>query len=200
MRVPLLVAALGVLALPSHSDAAPQKIKPAVPAVPAVPAASSENAKPVAVLIESDLDGREMTFLTRAIEIGKTYGFLADQVKRITKPAMGGFVDDLVNTLAAQSKVLNTVAEMRNIRIPGGQGATEGRLAAKFGTLEGARLEKALLDSFRETDRQAVAIYEMGVQSKDLTIRKLCEQTLPKIREHLAKIEAMTGIAPQPKR
>lgn len=197
MRFSFLSAAVGILAMPPVSDAAPKKIKPAVPAVIA---ASRENAKPAAALIESDLDGREMTFLTRAIEVGKTYGFLAEQVKHVTKSAMGGFGDDLVNTLAAQSKVLNSVAEMRNLKIPNAQGAAEGRLAAKFGKLEGVRLEKALLDSFRETDRQAVAIYELGVQSEDLTVRKLSEQTLPKIREHLAKIEAMTGIAPQQKR
>lgn len=196
MRLPLLFAAVGVLALPPVSDAAPKKLKSAVPAVPAVPAASPENAKPASALIESDLDGRELSFLSRAIEFGKTYGFLAEQVKRIAKPVMGDLRGDLLDTLAAQGKVLNSVAEMRKIKIPDAKGETEGRLAAKLGKLEGARLEKALLDSFRETDRQAVAIYEMGAQSEDLTIRKLCEQTLPKIREHLAKIEAMTGIAP----
>ncbi|MEO6740000.1 MAG: DUF4142 domain-containing protein [Chthoniobacteraceae bacterium] len=151
-------------------------------------------------LIESEMDGNEMTFLTRAIEIGKTYGFLAEQVKRVTKPVMGGFGDDLTNTLAVQSKVLNSVAEMRDMKIPDAQGAGAARLAAKLEKLEGVRLEKALLDAFRETDRQAITIYELGVQSEEQTVRKLSEQTLPKLREHLAKIEAMTGIAPGPKR
>jgi hypothetical protein len=167
-----------------------------VPAVPAVPSASEGKAKPATALIESDLDGREMTFLSRAIEFGKAFGYLASQVPRTTNPALRASDDDLVKTIAAQGAVLHTVAEMRKIQIPDAPDATGQHLAAKLEKLQGIRLEKALLDAFRETDRMGIATYEMGAQSEDLTIRQLCEQTLPKIRKHLAIVEAMTGITP----
>ena len=194
---PFILAASFAIALPCVSESAPKKLKPAVPAVPAVPSASEGKAKPAVALIESDLDGRELTFLSRAIEFGKTFGYLASQVPRTANPALRAFDDDLVKTLAAQNVVLGTVAEKRKIKIPDAPDATEQRLAAKLEKLQGIRLEKALLDAFREADRLGLATYETGAQSEDLTIRQLCEQTLPKIRKHLAMIEAMMGIAPK---
>jgi Domain of unknown function (DUF4142) len=193
----LILATAAAIALPTMSDAAPKKLKPAVPAVPAAPSVSEGKAKPAVALIESDLDGRELTFLSRAIEFGKTFSYLASQAARTANPALRAFDDDLVKTLAAQNAVLGTVAEMRKVKIPDAPDAAEQRLAAKLEKLQGIRLEKALLDAFRETDRHGLATYEMGAQSEDLTIRQLCEQTLPKIRKHLAIIEAMTGIAPK---
>jgi hypothetical protein len=183
-----------IAALPLTSHAAPKRVKAAVPAVPATP---SVTAKPAGALIDSDLNGREMTFLSSAIGLGKTFRYLASQAPRTANPALRGFGDDLVKTLSAQSAVLNTVAGMRNLKIPDAQDAAERRLAAKLEKLEDIKLEKMLLDSFREADRQAIAIYEMGVKSDDLTIRNLSEQTLPQLREHLLIVEAMTGIAPK---
>ena len=193
MRASLLFL---IAALPLAADAAPKKTKAAVPAVPAVPAASA-TAKPAGALIDSDLGGREMTFLSGAIELGKTFRYLASQVPRTANPALRGFGEDLVKTLAAQSAVLNTVAEMRKLKIPEAQGLGERRIAEKLEKAEGIRLEKMLLDAFREADVRAVAIYEMGAQLDDQTIRRLSEQTLPQFREHLVVVDAMAGIAPK---
>ena len=190
MRASLLTVA--VLALPFAADAAPKKPKAAVPAVPAVPTGIGKPTE----LIGSDLNGREMTFLSNAIELGKTFRYLASQVERTANPGLRGFGEDLVKTLSAQGAVLNTVAEMRQLKIPEAQGAAEQRLAAKLEKLEGVKLQKMLLDSFREADRLAIATYELGAKSDDVTIRNLCEQTLPQLREHLAVVETMTGIAP----
>jgi hypothetical protein len=193
---------LTLLAAPCLAVAAPKKPKAAVPAKPAVavpaqPAVPTGGAKPAGTLIDSDMNGRELTFLTGALDLGRTYRFLADQAARTANPDLRGFGEDLVKTLAAQSAVLTTVAEMRNIKLSEDQAATGGALAERFAKLDGARLEKALLDAFRETDRRAIAIYEIGVKSADQTIHKLSEQTLPQIREHLLVVEAMTGIAPK---
>ncbi len=196
---PLILATAIFIALPFLCDAAPKKLKPAVPAVPAVPAATSGKARPAA-LIESDLDGREFTFLSRAMEFGKTFSYLASLAPRSGNSALRAFDKDLIHTIAAQDTVLKTVAEMRKIKIADEAEPPDKRLAAKFEKLQGVKLDKALLDAFREADRMGVAAYEMGAQCEDLTIRKLAEQTLPKLRKHLAMVEAMTGISPQQKR
>jgi hypothetical protein len=194
MRACLL---LTIAISPCVALAAPKKIKPAVPAVPAKPAEATGAAKPGGTLIDSDLGGRDLTFLTSAIEEGKILRLLSDQTARTSNPDLRGFGDDLVKTLAAQSAVLNTVAEMRKIAIPAGESENERRIAAKLANLEGAKLEKVLLDEFRAVDRRAVATYELGLTSMDQTIHKLCEQTLPKLREHLVVVDAMAGIAPK---
>ncbi len=193
---PFILATVFFIAALDVSGATPRKVKPAVPAVPAEPATTPGKAKPTA-LIESDLDGREFTFLTRAMEFGKTFSYLASQVPRSKNPALRTLDDDLMKTVAAQGSVLKTVAEMRKLKIEDDAAAPDKRLGAKFEKLEGVRLDKALLDAFRDTDRMGVAAYELGLESEDLTIRKLAEQALPKLRKHLAKIEAMTGISPK---
>jgi hypothetical protein len=195
MRLFILFTAV-VFALSCVSESAPRKLKPAVPAVPAVPSAASGKAKP-GPLIESDLDGREFTFLSRAMEFGKTFSYLASQVPRSGNPNLRAVGDDLTKTVAGQGAVLNTVAEMRKLTIREEGEVPDKRLAAKFEKLQGVKLDKALMDAFREVDRMGVAAYELGVQSEDRTIRQLCEHTLPKVRRHLAIIEAMIGISPK---
>ena len=189
----ILTVAFAVCLLALPADAAPVTVKPAVPAVPAE---QSGRRKPAGGLIDSELNGLEMTFLAKAIELGETFRYLVSQMPRTRNPDMQNFGEDLVKTLIAQNAVLKTVAEMRKIKVPDDDDAPEHRLAAKLGKLEGVKLQKMLLDSFREADRLAIATYELGAKSEDPTIRNLAEQTLPKFREHLALVETMTGIRP----
>ncbi len=191
---PRILAAAAILCVRTISaDAAPKATKPAVPAVPAE---QSGRKKPAGGLIDSDLNGIEMTFFSKAIELGQTFRYLASQVPRTANPDMRNFGEELVKTLAAQGAVLRTVAEMRKIKVPEELDAPAHRLAEKLGKIEGVKLQKMLLDSFREADRLAIATYELGAKSEDPTIRNLAEQTLPQFREHLALVETMTGIRP----
>lgn len=191
MRASLLLA---IVVVPCFAIAAPKKTKPAVPAKPAVASGVPSRG---GRLIDSDLGGRDLAFLANAVEEGQMLRFLSEQAARTSNPDLRGFGEDLVKTLAAQSSVLNTVAEMRKIRIGDGQSEAERRIAVKIAGLDGIKLEKVLLDQFREVDRRALATYELGLASEDQTIHELCEQTLPQIREHLAVVDAMAGIAPQ---
>ena len=192
-RAHVFSAAAAVCVLVVSADAAEKVTKPAVPAVPAE---QSGRKKPAGGLIDSDMNGIEMTFLTSAIELGETFRYLASQVPRTANAGMRNFGEDLVKTLAAQNAVLKTVAEMRKIKVPEEVDAPVHRLEEKLGKVEGVKLQKMLLDSFREADRLAIVTYELGAKSEDLTIRNLAEQTLPKFRKHLALVEAMTGIRP----
>jgi len=194
MRAFLLAA---IVIAPCIAFAAPKKLKAAVPAIPAVPVDPSATPKNNGTLIDSDLGGRDLAFLSDAIGEGKMLRFLASQAERTANPDLRGFGADLVKALAAQSAVLNTVAGMRRLPIPAGQSETERRIAAKVAELDGVKLEKVLLDEFRTVDRRAVSTYELGLASQDQTIRKLCEQTLPLIRGHLTVVDSMAGIAPK---
>ena len=186
-----------LLSLAMLATAAPKKAVKAVPAVPAVPSKPDDTtpAKPSAALINSDLSGRDASFIAHAMDLGRALRYLATQTPRTTNPTLRGFGDDLVRTLAAQSAVLNTLAEMRQIKVPDGQSATERRIADKIAALDGIPLEKAILDAFIDVDAQIITAYEVGVTSRDLTIRKFAEQTLPQVREHLSQVEAMADLS-----
>ena len=185
------------LSLAMLATAAPKKPVKAVPAVPAIPSKPDalDAAKVSPALINSDLSGRDVSFIAHAMDLGRALRYLATQTPRTTNPALRGFGDDLVRTLAGQSAVLNTVAEMRQMKIPDGQSATERRIADKIAALDGIPLEKAILDAFIDVDAQIITAYEVGVTSQDETIRKFAEQTLPQVREHLVLVEAMAGIS-----
>lgn len=137
-----------------------------------------------------------MVFLEQAIDLGKALRYLAAQASRTSNSTLLGFADDLARTLAAQSAVLNTLAEMRKITVSDTQSASEVALSNKITKLEGAKLERAILDGFIEIDRQVILTYELGASSQDPTIRKFVEQTLPKAKKHLEVIENMAGITP----
>ena len=170
--------------------------KPAVIAQPAVPAKPDEAAPKPAPLIGSEVNMRDLLFLAHALDLGKSLTYLAEQTARTNNPALKGYGDNLVKTLAAQSAVLTTVAEMRNIKAPA-ESPTQKKLSEKLGKLEGAKLQKALLDSFIEVDERMIATYELGAKSPDATISKFVEQTLPEARKHLLVVQGMAGIAPQ---
>lgn len=181
---------------PFMAFAAPRKPVKPVPAVPAQPSNSPTAKKSSAPLISSDLGGRDMLFVAQAIDLGKALQYLALQTPRTSNPALQGFGEDLVKTLAAQSKVLNTVAEMRQVKVSETESSTEKRIATRISNLDGLRLEKAILDAFLEVDREAVATYEIGAKSDDATIREFANQTLPQTRHHLALVQTMAGITP----
>ena len=170
--------------------------KPAVIAQPAVPAKPDEAAPKPAPLIGSEVNMRDLLFLAHALDLGKSLTYLAEQTARTNNPALKGYGDNLVKTLAAQSALLTTVAEMRNIKAPA-ESPTQKKLSEKLGKLEGAKLQKALLDSFIEVDERMIATYELGAKSPDATISKFVEQTLPEARKHLLVVQGMAGIAPQ---
>jgi hypothetical protein len=183
---------------PCIAFAAVKKPKSAVRALPVSPSRSSGSVKRSGGLIDSDLGGRDLAFLANALEAEKALRFLATRAKRTENPGLRGFGERLLKTLAAQSAALGVVAEARKIRIADGPSDTERRIALKIADLEGIRLEQGLLDQFREVERRALATYEFGFASNDPTIRTLCEQTLPRLREQLTLVETMAGIAPKP--
>jgi predicted outer membrane protein len=161
------------------------------------PAAAPKPKKPA--LLSSDMNGRDLLFISQAADIGKTLTSLAITAERAKSPELQEFGGNLVKSIAAQSVVLNSLAEMRNIRIANTENAAQKKFAVRLTKLEGNRLDKALLDAFLEADEQAIAIYESAEKSTDPTIREFVKQTLPQLREHQAFIQALAGIRPTAK-
>ena len=147
-------------------------------------------------LLTSDLNGRDMLFIAQAMDHGKTLTFLATQATKTTNPELRGFGSSLVQAIAGQSAVLNSLAEMRRVRVPEADSLTQKKYAARFAKLDGQRLDKAILDAFIETDERVVMTYELAAKSSDPTIREFVSQTLPQLREHLVFVQSLAGISP----
>lgn len=187
------IAAVALCAVGILNSAPAQSRKPAL----AVMAAPSKGNQPAKALFDSDLEGRDLAFLTGAVAYGRTIDGLAVHAERLPQSHLSRFGGELLRQVSAQCTVLKSVAEMRGVRVSDSLVISEKRLMAKLEKLDGIRLEKALLDAFREADRKAIVLFEVGSESEDSTIRESATQTLPKIRGHLAILQAMAGIAPE---
>jgi predicted outer membrane protein len=160
-------------------------------AKPATPTAK----KPA--LLSSDMGGRDMLFINQAIEHGKTLTFLAMESRKSTNPELKGFGENLVKSIAAQSAVLNSLADLRSVRVAAAESPAQTKYAARLAKLEGPKRDKALLEAFVETDERVVTTYELAEKSPDPTIKEFVSQTLPQMREHLTLVRALAGIPPQ---
>ncbi len=186
------------LSLPLTSFGQPPKAKPAAVAVAATPAKPSPGAAgtKAAGIISSDINGKDLDFVVNALDLGKALEYLTAEAAKAANPGLRGVSGELAKTLAGNSAVVSTVAEMRGIHVPADL-PTQKRLAEKLGKLSGAKREKVLLDMFIEVDERMVATYESGRKSPDPTILKLSEQAFPQMQEHLFLVQSLAGMAPK---
>ncbi len=192
-----LHAALFSLSFAIQVTAAAKNAAPAVQAQPAViaqPAAPGAVAKS-STLINSEMGGRDVVFLSRAMDLGRGLTFLAQQTAKTTNPLLQSYGADLLKSLDAQNAMLITAAEMRNVNPPE-RYPTLQKYTDKLASLEGAKFEKAILDAFVELNQHIVTTYEANAKSPDITISKFITDALPKSRVHLATVQRFSGISP----
>lgn len=147
-------------------------------------------------LLTSDLNGRDMLFIAQAVDHEKTLTFLAIRASQVPNPELRGFATRLAKSIAVQSAVLNSLAEMRHVRVPDGDSISQNKYRDRFEKLDGQRLHKAILEAFLETSERAVMTYELAEKSGDSTIREFVSQTLPPMREHLLFLQSLAGVSP----
>jgi hypothetical protein len=188
---PRVLFCLTVLSLPLASLAQPPKARLAAAAV-AKPSGSGSKAG----LITSEADGKDLTFVTEAFDLGKALEYLSAEAAKATTSQIQGLPGDLAPTLATNSAVVGTVAEMHGIPAPT-ESPTKRRLAEKLEKLSGAKREKVLLDLFMEVDERMAVTYDLGRRSLDPTISKFAQQAFPQMQEHLFVVQRLAGMAPR---
>jgi hypothetical protein len=147
-------------------------------------------------LISSDLGGRELHFITSALELRNALVFLARQTAEAKNGTLQQLGDEIQKTLPAQTAVLTTLAEMRKVSVPE-ESKREQNLGKKLASVKGARFEKALLDALLDANQELVTTCEEGLRSADKSVQQFAEQTLPYARGTLARVQSMAGIAPR---
>ena len=147
-------------------------------------------------LISSELNGRELHFITSALDVRNTLVYLAKRTGEAKNPILRKLGLEIQETLPAQTAVLTTLAEMRNVTIPE-ETSRQQTIAKRLGDMKGTRFEKTLLDALLDANQQLVATCETGLRSTDKSARQFAEQTLPYAQGTLARLQAMAGIAPR---
>ena len=197
MKLLSAFALLSVLALAaSGANKSPNPGKTPGPEESVAPTTFVSGGKPQPRLISSDLNGRELQFITSAVEVRSVLVFLARHAAETQNPSLRSLGEELQKNLPNQTAVLTTLAEMRKVPVPE-TSPRQQALEKKFADAKGARLEKVLLDALLEANQELVATCEVGQRSSDKSVQQFAEQTLPYARGTLSRVQAMAGIAPK---
>ena len=181
MKRPLILILLPAIAIYADS---------VVPGQPPAPV------KKKPALLSSDLNGRDMLFIAQAVEHGKTLNFLATQAEKTSNAGLSEFGKGIVKSGAVQSAVIQSLAEMRKVRVATGESAEQKKYTVQFSKVTGPELEKAILKALIDTNSMAVTFCELSEKSGDSAIRGCVVQMLPQLRENLVVAETLAGLSP----
>lgn len=165
-------------------------------AEPTAPAPTLAPVKKKPALLSSEMNGRDMLFITQAAELGKTLNFLASCAEQSGNAGLSEFGKGIMKSGAAQSAVIQSLAEMRKVRVAPGESLEQKKYAGQFSKLEGPDLEKAILKALIDMNTMAVTFCELSEKSGDSAIRGCVVQMLPQFRENLVVAETLAGSSP----
>jgi len=165
---------------------------------PKTPSGGETAAASPPALITSDLGGRDLLFLTSALDHGQTLVYLSDLAKSKAETEQVKAVGDVLSsTQVEENKMLARLATMKGITLSATEAATKKKLAAKLDKLTGPKLDKALMEEIIATSEKAVSTFEVAAQTKDADIKAFVDRGLPMAKEKLLIVNKVTGNAPR---
>ncbi len=178
-----------VATTPATPQGAPPPVATPAPATPS-PGGVGKNT----ALISSDISGRDLLFLTSAIENGRVQLYLGDLAKtRAATEQVKAMGDVLSSTQADENKKLSRLAGMKGITIPEAEPAAKKSLAKKLESLTGPKFDKALMEEIVAANQRALSNYESAQQTKDSEIKSFVGVGLPMAKEKLLLVNKMSG-------
>jgi len=146
-------------------------------------------------LLTTDLDGRDLQFLTGAVENGQIQLWLGQQAKEKGEAdQVKAIGETLAATQDAENRFVGKLAASKGLPVtPAASAAAQKKIAGQLGGATGAKFDKAVIDQILDTVKQSVASYESVLSSKDPEIKGKLEQLLPMEKEKLTLISRMAG-------
>ncbi len=138
-------------------------------------------------LITSELSGRDLEFLTSAIELGRLQSFLVKMAQEKTEtPELRAIGGALVEIQAQENNFVARLAAAKGINLSASvTPPAQKRVADQLEVLSGPKLEKALIEHIVSAAQQSVEGYESALRSGDPDIKRLAEQMLPAAKSRL---------------
>ena len=176
---------------PGTSTLPPTSKMIVMPPLPPIPQVAE---RPVGELITTDIGGRDLQFLTNAVENGLLVAAFGELAK--TRAESGAIKDvgsALAHTQADENKQLIRLAALKGVTLSTEPPAVQAKLSEELDKLTGSAFDKACMDRIIVISKEAVAAYEGAAESKDADIKSFSEQMLPISKEKLRLAEKMTG-------
>ena len=149
-------------------------------------------------VFSTDLGGKDLLFLTAALEHGQVQQYLGELAKtRAGTEQVKAVGEVLASTQTEENKKLARLAAMKGVTLGGNEAAGKKALAQKLEKLTGPKFDKACMEEIINVNQRAVATYEAAATTKDGEIKAFVTQGLPLAKEKLALANKMSGNAPR---
>ncbi len=176
---------------PGTSTLPPKSKMIVMPPLPPIPQVAE---RPVGELITTDIGGRDLQFLTTAVENGLLVAAFGELARtRAESSAIKDVGSALANTQADENKQLIRLAALKGVLLSTEPPAVQARLTGELDKLTGSNFDKACMDRIIVISKEAVTAYEGATESRDADIKSFSEQMLPISKEKLRLAEKMTG-------
>ena len=145
-------------------------------------------------LITSEIGGRDLQFLTEALDHGKAQLHLTElALARGQSEKIKALGEMLAATQAEENKKLIRIGALKGVGLPTAESTWNKALNSKLAGLSGPKFEKRCLQQLVEVNQRAVTAYETAARPQDTDIKAFVEQGLPLAREKLQFASRMSG-------
>ena len=153
-------------------------------------------AKQPPMIFSTDMSGGDLQFLATAAEQGllqATLGVLAaDHAKSSEVKEYG---QTLAKHHAVQNERIKLLAIKKGVTLPSGLNPHQNAIAEKLSKLDGLKFDKAYLEEVIQDQQAYAMVFQQATQSSDPEIKSFATASLVEIKQNLALLRKMTGIA-----
>ena len=138
-------------------------------------------------------DAPDASFYRHAAQGGMAEVELANlALKKSEDPAVKDFAARMVKDHTAANDKLRSVAASKNVTLPSHESVNEAATKAKLEVLSGSTFDKAYIKDMVKDHEKDVAEFRREAKSgQDPDARAYASETLPTLKEHLAKIRSI---------
>ena len=151
-------------------------------------------------LLTTSIGGRDLRFLTDALEYGLEQVFLTGLAR---KQAQGERVKAIAGVLAETQQEENAkierLAASKSVTLNAKEAGAEKSLARKFARLKGEKFDQAWIEQIVTLNQKSVANYNLASQSTDADIKAFAVKALPLAKEKLSLVTRETGSSAPPR-
>jgi putative membrane protein len=135
----------------------------------------------------------EQEFLGKAVDANLTEINLAQLAKKLsTNDDVKKFADHLIADHEKMDKRVLDLANQKKVAVASGLNPKEREEWTKLSRLSGKDFDRQFADMMVKDHEEAVKMFEhCEKNTKDETVKKLCEDALPKLRDHLKEAKSL---------
>ena len=148
-------------------------------------------------IFNTDLSGGDLQFLNSAAVQGMVQVALGSLgADHAQSSEVKDFAQTIAQHHAGQNEQIKLIAMKKGVLIPSSLSPKQNAVADRLSRLQGLKFDKAYMEEMINQQQAYEVIFEQATQSRDDDIKSFAVAELPAIKEHLALVRNITGIAP----